>query len=146
MKHPPMSPALIASILAVTANAWGQSALAPSVAMGRADYKDRCASCHGAQGQGDGPLQSFLVRPPTNLTTIARRNGGRFPHAQVQEMIDGRWLDDSGPHGSREMPVWGQRFKDQAMDSPDDSPRTAERAARYRVASLTRYLETIQVP
>ena len=146
MKHPPMSQALIASILAVTANAWGQTSVAPMVGLGRADYKDRCASCHGVSGQGDGPVQSFLVKPAPDLTTIARRNGGRFPRGQVREMIDGRWLADSGPHGSREMPVWGQTFKDQAMNQPDDSPRTAERVASQRIRSLVMYLETIQQP
>lgn len=146
MRHPPMSQALIASILAVTANAWGQTSVAPMVGLGRADYKDRCASCHGDSGQGDGPVKSFLVKPPTDLTTIARRNAGRFPRERVREMIDGRWLADSGPHGSREMPVWGQKFRDQAMDQPDDSPRTAERVAQHRIGSLVKYLETIQQP
>ncbi len=142
MKHPPMSQALIASILAVTASAWGQT----SAALGRADFKDNCASCHGATGKGDGPVQSFLVKPPSDLTTIARRNGGKFPTELMWEVIDGRWSGDTGPHGSREMPVWGQEFKSRAMGQPGDSPTTAEWSARNRIVSLLKYLETIQTP
>jgi mono/diheme cytochrome c family protein len=70
-----ISQAVIASILSVTATAWAQT----SVGLGRVDYKDNCASCHGASGKGDGPVHSFLVKPPSDLTTIARRNGGKFP-------------------------------------------------------------------
>ena len=142
MKHPAMSQALTASILAVTANAWGQT----SVALGRVDYKDHCTSCHGVQGRGDGPVKSFLVNPPSDLTTIAKRHGGSFPQELMWEVIDGRWSGDSGPHGSREMPVWGQKFKEQAMTLPGDSPRTAEWVARNRVVSLLQYLQTIQAP
>jgi hypothetical protein len=62
------------------------------------------------------------------------------------EVIDGRWSGDSGPHGSREMPVWGNEFKARAMTQPGDSPRTAEWSARNRIVSLLMYLETVQLP
>lgn len=142
MKHPPMSQALIASILAITSSSWGQT----SAALGRADFKDNCASCHGNSGKGDGPVRSFLVKPPSDLTTISRRNGGTFPQDQIWEVIDGRWSGDAGPHGSREMPVWGSEFKARAMGQPGDSSITAEWSARNRIVSLLKYLETIQVP
>jgi hypothetical protein len=62
------------------------------------------------------------------------------------EVIDGRWSSEGGPHGSREMPVWGNEFKARAMTQPSDSPRTAEWSARNRIVSLLIYLETIQQP
>jgi hypothetical protein len=36
-----------------------------------------------------------------------------FPFVRVFEMIDGRL--DVAMHGSREMPVWGDRYKRDAM-------------------------------
>ena len=134
--------AVIASVLSVTAPAWAQT----SVGLGRADYHDNCASCHGMSGKGDGPLRSFLVKPPSDLTQITQRNGGKFPQELMWEVIDGRWSGDNGPHGSREMPVWGSEFKARAMTRPGDSANTAEWSARNRIVSLLRYLETIQVP
>jgi mono/diheme cytochrome c family protein len=134
--------AVIASVLSVTASAWAQT----SVGLGRADYHDNCASCHGMSGKGDGPLRSFLVKPPSDLTQITQRNGGKFPQELMWEGIDGRWSGDNGPHGSREMPVWGSEFKARAMTRPDHSANTAEWSARNRIVSLLRYLETIQVP
>ena len=142
MTNHPISQAVIASILSVTATSWAQT----SVGLGRVDYKDNCASCHGVSGKGDGPMQSFLVKPPSDLTTIARRNGGKFPQELMWEVIDGRWSGDSGPHGSREMPVWGNEFKARAMTRPGDSTRTAEWSARNRIVSLLMYLETVQAP
>lgn len=142
MKHPPMSQALIASILAITSSSWGQT----SAALGRADFKDNCASCHGAAGKGDGPVRSFLIQPPSDLTRITQRHGGKFPQDLMWEVIDGRWSGDGGPHGSREMPVWGTEFKARAMGQPGDSATTAEWSARNRIVSLLKYLESIQVP
>ncbi len=142
MKNNPISQAVIASILSVTATSWAQT----SVGLGRTDFKENCASCHGVSGKGDGPVHSFLVKPPSDLTTIARRNGGAFPQELMWEVIDGRWSGEVGPHGSREMPVWGNEFKARAMTQPGDSPRTAEWSARNRIVSLLKYLETIQQP
>eukprot|EP01032_Pedospumella_encystans_P014389 gene14389-16527_t len=87
-----MSQALIASILAITSSSWGQT----SAALGRADFKDNCASCHGAAGKGDGPVRSFLVKPPSDLTRITQRHGGKFPQDLMWEVIDGRWSGDGG--------------------------------------------------
>jgi mono/diheme cytochrome c family protein len=137
--HPAL--ALVACLLLSASSAWAQT----SSALGRADFRDNCASCHGMSGKGDGPMRSSLVKPPADLTTIAQRNGGQFPQELIWELIDGRWSGDGGPHGSREMPVWGQEFKKRAMGQPKDSERTAEWSARNRIISLLKYLEDIQV-
>ena len=142
MKNHTIQHAVIASILSVTASSWAQT----SVGLGRADYRDNCASCHGASAKGDGPLRSFLVKQPSDLTTISQRNGGKFPQELMWEVIDDRWSGDGGPHGSREMPVWGSEFKARAMTQPGDSSRTAEWSSRNRIVSLLKYLETIQQP
>ena len=141
MKKTPSLWALSLGLLCITSASWAQT----SIALGRTDYRDNCASCHGMNGQGDGPMRSSLVKPPADLTTIAQRNGGQFPQELIWELIDGRWSGDGGPHGSREMPVWGQEFKKRAMTRPGDSARTAELSARDRIISLLKYLEDIQV-
>ncbi|MGV0958882.1 MAG: c-type cytochrome [Limnohabitans sp.] len=133
--------ALLASLLLTPSSSWAQT----SAALGRADYRDNCASCHGMSGQGDGPMRASLVKPPADLTTIAQRNGGQFPQELIWELIDGRWSGEGGPHGSREMPVWGQEFKKRAMTQRGDSARTAELSARDRIISLLKYLQDIQV-
>ncbi len=52
-------------------------------------FMAHCASCHGADGTGDGPVAAALDPPPADLTTIAQRNGGDFPFAEVMAVIDG---------------------------------------------------------
>ena len=46
---------------------------------GQQMYKDYCAACHGPTGKGDGPAVEFLKAPPSDLTTMAKRNNGKFP-------------------------------------------------------------------
>jgi mono/diheme cytochrome c family protein len=54
-----------------------------SPSSGKEMYNAYCASCHGADGKGDGPAAPALKAPPTNLTTLAAKNGGAFPAAHV---------------------------------------------------------------
>jgi mono/diheme cytochrome c family protein len=109
---------------------------------GRVDFGQRefvasCASCHGASGKGDGVLRDHLTKPPSDLTTLARRNGGVFPAQRVRDTIDGRGSIDIGPHGSREMPVWGQVYS-----AEDTQPY--ELHGRIRINALVDYLVRIQ--
>ena len=57
-----------------------------SAEMGEAIYGDRCASCHGDTGEGDGPAGVGMQPPPTDFTDIplepqraylVTREGGR---------------------------------------------------------------------
>ena len=84
---------------------------APPSPSGRALYLRHCASCHGESGRGNGPVAASLSVPPTDLTGIARRAGGRFEEARVMRVIDGRREVEA--HGPREMPVWGAVFSEQ---------------------------------
>jgi mono/diheme cytochrome c family protein len=70
-----------------------------------------CASCHGADAKGNGPMAGSLKIPPADLTTLAKRAGGRFDEGAVMATIDGRRL--VAAHGSREMPVWGALFEEE---------------------------------
>lgn len=95
-----------------------------------------CANCHGLTGLGDGPVVPALKVPPPDLTTLAKRNGGVFPGAQVGATLSGPRRATPPAHGSSDMPVWGPIFR--ALD-PSDSQ------AAMRVSNLVLYLESIQV-
>jgi len=100
-------------------------------------YTRFCASCHGIEGLGDGPVApSFSIEVP-NLTLIAHRHGGEFQRDWVETIIDGRYSITA--HGARTMPVWGEDFSRLEIGSPD-----AERTSRTMIARLVDYLETLQ--
>lgn len=110
------------------------------VDFGKKEFESSCASCHGVSAKGDGALFRYLVKPPSDLTTLARRNGGVFPSQRVWETIDGSTVTEIGPHGTREMPVWGQVYRDRAQDTQHEP----DWYAAHRMASLIYYLARIQ--
>jgi mono/diheme cytochrome c family protein len=96
-----------------------------------------CASCHGAGGQGDGPLAASLSKPPSDLTQLAKKNGGRYDERAVMETIDGR--RQIAAHGTRDMPVWGAVFEEEGQGTPYPAHQSLIRS-RF----LVEYLATIQ--
>jgi mono/diheme cytochrome c family protein len=79
-------------------------------ASGKETFVKYCASCHGADGAGNGPAAMTMKTPPPDLTRMARRHGGKYPAGYVGALLKfGRSL---GSHGSEDMPIWGSRFKD----------------------------------
>ena len=48
-----------------------------------------CATCHGRDAKGRGPVAQSLKTPPPDLTLLARRNGGLFPRGRVKAAIAG---------------------------------------------------------
>lgn len=107
--------------------------------VGEEQFMRNCASCHGRDGKGDGYVGKLLKTPPADLRTIAKRNGGSFPSLVVAETIDGR--RPIGAHGSREMPVWGERFSETLPPSMGH-----DSAVRGEVMLYVRYLSSIQEP
>jgi len=105
-----------------------------SATSGKTMYLAYCASCHGKEGKGDGPVAGALKVPPPDLTTLSKRNNGKFPSAQVVNTITGPAGVQA--HGSREMPVWGPIFM--AMEHQHESE------ARLRVANLADYIKSLQ--
>jgi len=110
---------------------------------GEFEYQTHCASCHGLTGNGDGPMAQYLVSKPSDLTVLAKNNGGVFPVQQVYEVIDGQ--KEVGAHGTRTMPVWGREFRStvpniEALGLADFGPQIA----RARIASVVDYLHRIQ--
>lgn len=110
---------------------------------GKQEYETHCASCHGVKGMGDGPLsRGYLKRNPSNLTTLAKNNGGVMPVARLYGAIEGS--GDIGAHGSRDMPVWGNRYRAQAAEHYVDVPYDPGAYVRTRIFSLIDYLHRLQ--
>lgn len=119
------------------------AAAAPAIAdeAGEQAYMDACASCHGADGNGSGPVSEYLtiVAPP--LTGLSAANDGEFPMLEMIQIIDGR--TGVRGHGTESgMPVWGAVFKAPLEDEIGNY--AAETAVRGRILSLAYYLESIQ--
>jgi mono/diheme cytochrome c family protein len=118
----------------------GTADAADYVAMsGKELYARFCASCHGTEGRGDGPVAAaFKVEVP-DLTLIARRAGGEYPRDRIARVIDGRHI--IGAHGTRTMPVWGEDFSSLEIGNPD-----AERSTRLIIGRLADYVLLLQRP
>ena len=111
-----------------------------------ADYSDRsgadlyrrfCASCHGPDAHGDGPVARSLTVQVPDLTRIALRHGGHFPDHWVYRVIDGR--ETLYAHGPRDMPVWGVEFwREQGADT------VAGEKTRRVIDRLVDYLSALQ--
>ena len=97
-------------------------------------FKEYCAVCHGSAAKGDGPAAEALKKRPSDLTQLARKNGGSFPELQVMNYIKGE--DVVAAHGSRDMPVWGAIFSQ--MSSNQD-------LVHVRTYALLKYIEQLQV-
>ena len=67
----------------------GTAIAQPKVDVGKREYDSNCASCHGARGKGDGPNKPFLTKSPSDLTVLAKNNGGVMPVARMYEVIEG---------------------------------------------------------
>jgi mono/diheme cytochrome c family protein len=105
-------------------------------ATGSAIYRTYCASCHGPEAKGDGPIAQHLRTVPPDLTRLAQRNRGKFDTDKIRRIIDGR--DPVKGHGGPDMPVWGDAFK-QTREG------YSEEQVKARIASLVEFLESVQV-
>ena len=101
---------------------------------GRDLYQFYCATCHGKDGKGSGPVVPALRQRPPDLTTMAARNGGTFPRDVALSLVTGG-RELPAAHGSREMPVWGPIFH--ALDANDT-------ANRLRIENVVDYLGSLQ--
>ncbi len=106
------------------------------IAQGRALYLQYCASCHGRDGDGTGPVAPALSTPPSDLRLLWKRYGNPLPEDQIARFIDGR--ADVKAHGPRDMPVWGERI----WQKPQR--RGSRTQVRPRIAGLISYLQSIQ--
>jgi len=132
----------IAAIGIVIAGMLGGNVNAQDVSAGQEEFRNHCAACHGLTGLGDGPIGPHLKTPAPNLALITERNGGKFPFKKIYEIIDGSSV--VAAHGSRDMPLWGERYsKDPKPVSPDQVD-VSRQLAEQRILSLVYYIGTLQ--
>lgn len=132
------------ALLAAMMWAHGAALAQAPINVGKREYDNNCAVCHGQQGKGDGPLAGIVNKRIPDLTVLARSNGGVFPVQRVYEMIDGR-VEVAG-HGSREMPVWGRDYDEKAglWVGPLGSPGDYQAWVRGRILALVEHLNAFQ--
>jgi len=122
---------------------WGTAmAQTPKVDLGKQEYMEKCAVCHGNAGKGNGPYSPMLRSTPPDMTQLAKQNGGVFPINRMYDMIDGA---DVPSHGSRDMPIWGRAYRIQAGEYYADSPYSSESFVRARILALVEYINRLQV-
>ena len=105
-----------------------------SPASGQEMYVTYCAVCHGKDGKGGGPAAEALKVPPTDLTMLTKKNGGKYPADHVATVIRGE--ANLPAHGNKDMPVWGPIFW--KMSSGHESE------VLQRISNLTKYVESLQ--
>lgn len=102
----------------------------PLLLAGRTTYLDRCVSCHGASGKGDGPISKTFKDPPVGDLTDGRWRYGDRPE-QVEAVIAGgasrgtmpAWGKTLGPDGVREVSAYvfylaGREVPESFRESP----------------------------
>jgi len=101
---------------------------------GKAMYDSYCAVCHAKDAKGNGPAASAMKTPPTDLTQLAKNNGGKYPAAHVAAVLKGQAMNPS--HGSQDMPIWGRLFSSISQGH--------EGQVQQRITNLVTYLEGVQ--
>jgi mono/diheme cytochrome c family protein len=129
-------------ICAAMIASFAASATAQKMDVGKREYGQSCATCHGLDGKGKGSFAEALQLTVPDLTALAKRNGGVFPFWRVYEAIDGR--EDIKAHGPREMPIWGRHFAAGAAPRYDDYGHNPEAAARGRILAVIEYIYRLQ--
>ena len=119
--------------------------------VGKLEFQSSCASCHGMDAKGKGPVSDQLKIPPPDLTTLAKNNSGVFPTNAVYETIYGSKTIPA--HGTHEMPIWGDRFNpiinlphnvDPSYWKMLGPEQSTEVVVRTRILAVIDYLNRIQ--
>lgn len=114
-------------------NSNAKPAIVSPITAGQETFQAYCASCHGVDGKGGGPVAAALKSRPTDLTQLKKNGGGKFPLSTVEHAIQGDQFITA--HGTREMPVWGEAFRNANRD---------EALLKIKIHNLALYIESIQ--
>ncbi len=86
--------AVTLAMIVIVAAGLKNAASAQQFDVGKTAYEWNCAPCHGVDGKGDGL--------PSDLTALAKRNGGTFPSKRVYGIVEETWI---GTNITRKMPI-----------------------------------------
>lgn len=114
---------------------------AQSIEFGEILFQQNCASCHGAEGAGDGPVSVYIEPRPSDLRALAADNGGTYPFGVVWDAIASGSLS---AHGTSMMPVWGTIFMEEALPREIHPGVSARNLVEARMLALTYYIQSIQ--
>jgi mono/diheme cytochrome c family protein len=125
-------------MIGFSAASWSQKSAedkvtSPAPVSGKEMFQVYCAACHGTDAKGAGLPATALRAALPDLTLLTRNSGGKFPLMKVSQVIQGDVVVIS--HGTREMPIYGDMFRDIRRD---------ETFVKQRVSLLTGYVESIQ--
>jgi hypothetical protein len=73
---------------------------------------------------------------------ITERNGGKFPVEKIYAIIEGSSV--IAAHGTRDMPLWGERYRQAPKPVTPDQASMSDGFAQQRILSLVYYLGTMQ--
>ncbi len=120
-------------------------AVAQSADIGKLEFNNSCAQCHGTDGKGNGPLADMLKSQIADLTALRKNNGGVFPFERVFQIIEGPGAVKG--HGSSDMPAWGQIYNSKAPQATGPFGTGSDYSAfvRGRILALIGYIDTLQV-
>ncbi len=104
---------------------------------GQDEFISNCAPCHGEDGRGNGHMDGTLVKAPSDLTNITKRNLGLFPSDKIADIIAGRKA--RAAHQSFQMPKFLGRFRQFEGKRGFDQ-------AELKIQAIVRYLRSVQVP
>lgn len=104
---------------------------------GKQMYLRYCSSCHGMEGNGNGPVAGQLKVKVPDLTLLAKKHKSIYPLDDVMATIDGRRAVRA--HGDRNMPVWGETFRNEA-----EGRKYPELTTLLRARTIAEYVGTLQ--
>ena len=135
---------IAAAVLALGVfSVWGSGYAASELDFGKREFQSHCSVCHGFEGKGDGPLYAEVLKTKMpDLTTLSKRNNGIFPFQHVYQVIDG--TETIKAHGTREMPIWGPRYRADIQEAYFDVPFNSEAYVRAHILALIDYINRLQ--
>jgi mono/diheme cytochrome c family protein len=114
------------------------------VDIGKVEYLNSCAGCHGFDGKGNELIAGQLNKSIPDLTAVQKNNRGVFPLSRLYRVIDGR--EAVAAQGPREMPVWGNAFGMRFAQSAGSTATARERESYtwHRILAVIGHISTLQ--
>lgn len=129
-------------IAALATLATSAFAAEPAKTLGQREYEGHCAVCHGVNGKGDGPYAGIVETKMPDLTLLSKKNSGVFPVDRIYGTIEGAPAPKA--HGTRMMPIWGQRYRLEAAEFYPELPYDERTFVRVRINALIDHLLKLQ--